>query len=189
MVKYNLPSITDILDSKPEKRHWKAICKRAVHSHWTERIREEASVKSSLQPLNLDYCDTKTPHQLWLSTPPQAKAILKANTKLRMTVGTYLTMHNAQKYFNMDPICRLCYKEDETISHVLLYCPALHKPRSRHGYEAASLEAEAGFYQSLEAEAEAEATASRDLEAEAEATASQSFRSRSRSQSLYNAYT
>ncbi len=40
-------------------------------------------------------------------------------------------MHNAQKYFKMDPTCRLCYKEEETISHILLHCPALHKPRAR----------------------------------------------------------
>ncbi len=38
----NLPPIIDILDTKPDKSEWKATCKRAVHSHWTLKIKSEA---------------------------------------------------------------------------------------------------------------------------------------------------
>ncbi len=34
-------------------------------------------------------------------------------------------------YFKCDPVCRLCFKEPETVAHTILSCPALHEPRSR----------------------------------------------------------
>ncbi len=49
--------------------------------------------------------------------------------KLRITSGTYLTMLTANKFFKCDPICQLCFKEPESIQHMLLTCPALHESR------------------------------------------------------------
>ncbi len=131
LIKYNLPSICDVLDSKPSKEEWKRVCKEAVNSLWTNQLQQEARTKSSLQFLNLADCSTRTPHACWASIGASAREVQKANTKIKLTVGTYLTMSNAHKFFKCDPICRLCYKEPETVSHIVLVCPALHEPRSR----------------------------------------------------------
>ena len=81
--------------------------------------------------LNLSKCDTQTPHSCWSNIGASTRSVQKASAKLRMSVGTYLTMHNANKYFKCDPVCRLCFKEPETVAHIILSCPALHEPRSR----------------------------------------------------------
>ncbi len=107
------------------------MCKTAVHNHWTQQLQQEASTKSSLRYLNLSKCDTQTPHSCWSNIGASTRSVQKASAKLRMSVGTYLTMRNANKYFKCDPVCRLCFKEPETVAHIILSCPALHEPRSR----------------------------------------------------------
>ena len=132
LIKYNLPHILEVLEIKPGKAEWKRLCKAAVHSHWSETLHREAATKTSLRYLSLDNCSTRIPHQCWSSIGASVREVQKAGTKLRIAVGTYLTMANAQKYFKCDPVCRLCHKETETVPHMLLTCPALHEARGRY---------------------------------------------------------
>ena len=81
---------------------------------------------------NLADCDTQSAHLCWSSVGASTRDVQKACTKLRITSGTYLTMLAANKFFKCDPICQLCFKEPESIQHMLLSCPALHEPRSRY---------------------------------------------------------
>ncbi len=102
-----------------------------MNSLWTSQLQQEASTKTSLQFLNLADCSTRSPHACWASIGASAGEVQRANTKIKFTVGTYWTMSNAHKIFKCDPICWLCYKEPETVSHIVLVCPTLHEPRSR----------------------------------------------------------
>jgi len=82
--RYNLPSIYDLLRNPPGKFTWKDQVKRTVFSHWEEKLRDEASSKSSLKYLDIKKLKLGKTHLLWTNAGFETTAITKATVKCRL---------------------------------------------------------------------------------------------------------
>ncbi len=132
LMRYQLPDVMDIIDTKPDRDEWKRTTNKAVKTFWMEKLHQKVDTQTSLCHIKLTDCSPRNPHQVWeyaIST----REVYKAAVKVRMLTGVYLTMTHVHKMFpNIAPKCPLCNSEDETLGHMLVKCSALHKPRSQH---------------------------------------------------------
>ena len=86
---------------------------------------------SSLRFLNVSGFACGKRHPL-LRTLGNIREVPRISTKLKLVTGTYILQTNPAAYNQnqVDPVCLLCYQENETIKHFLRYCPALASLRN-----------------------------------------------------------
>ena len=82
MISRTLPKLT--------KFQWKNACRQAVSSYWSERLREEASDKSTLTNYNLVYTAIGKPHIIWKNVDSNTVDVKRGITKARMLTGVYM---------------------------------------------------------------------------------------------------
>jgi hypothetical protein len=122
--KYNLPEISSIYEHSPSKREWKQVVRDAIYSHWEEVLEEEAKCRSTLQFLNKSPSFTKThPCISYLNSLRKAQ---RAVSKMKILTGTY-TLQTVRLVYKQtySPICLLCNKDEETVTHFILECCVL----------------------------------------------------------------
>ncbi len=93
----------------------------AVNHFWEMRIKDGAKNYSSLRYLNIGSYKPGHRHNL-IRNVVSEREIMRINTKLKMTTGTYILQVNRAS-FNQnipDPTCILCKTEDEDMEHFLL---------------------------------------------------------------------
>ena len=130
--RYSLPDVMDVISDQPTKESWKLAINKAVKSYWFDKLHQTVLTQTSLCHVKLSDCSSKNQHQVWTSAV-SSRDVYKAAIKAKMLCGVYLTMNHANKMFpNVDPSCPLCRCEKESLEHVLLSCPGLHKPRAQH---------------------------------------------------------
>ena len=128
--KYELIHPLELLQDPPGKETWKRTVNKQVNGYWSDRIRSNALLYSSLHYLQVaDYQYGKR-HPV-LQTIGNAREIPRIAIKLKLVTGMYILQTN-RAAFNQNQIkstCLLCNTEDETMEHFLLSCTALHSVR------------------------------------------------------------
>jgi len=129
--RYNLPSIYDLLRNPPGKFTWKDQVKRTVFSHWEEKLRDEASSKSSLKYLDIKKLKLGKTHLLWTNAGFETTAITKAIVKCRLLLRVYTLQANIHKFnqYEVDPTCPLCKLGPDDRTHFLVTCERLQTHR------------------------------------------------------------
>ena len=128
--KYELIHPLELLQDPPGKETWKRTVNKQVNGYWSDRIRSNALLYSSLHYLQVaDYQYGKR-HPV-LQAIGNAREIPRIAIKLKLVTGMYILQTN-RAAFNQNQIkstCLLCNTEDETMEHFLLSCTALHSVR------------------------------------------------------------
>ena len=130
-MKYDLPDPYEMLNSPPAKLKWKVAVNKHVNRHWEENIKASAFLYSSLRFLNCSNFTCGKRHSL-IKTLGNIREVPRVSTKLKLVTGTYILQTNRATFNQnqVNPVCLLCQREDETVSHFLLHCPALDSPDS-----------------------------------------------------------
>jgi hypothetical protein len=112
----------------PKKLKWKVTVKKAIYSHWEDKLKKEATEQTSLQFLNLDACALGQVHQIWRCGADPLQTSM-AMVKARLLVQRYALAgtHCAGKHRSTK--CPLCDGPQEDIRHFILQCPLLDKAR------------------------------------------------------------
>ena len=126
--KYDLPSAYKLLDNPPRKLAWKKRVQQAVHAEWTDRLQEDADMKSTLQYLNIKACAVGYLHPVWQDINNDLD-LKKATIKAQLLVKRYPLASTKLAGELRSSTCPLCKEEEETTSHFLLQCPALREAR------------------------------------------------------------
>ena len=87
---YNLPSTIDLLSTEISKETWKQTVDKHVSAYWVDKIKLEASEKSSLKFLNIKHYKIGEVHYLWKNAGFNLMAIMKAGFKAKVMTGTYV---------------------------------------------------------------------------------------------------
>ena len=122
-MKYYLPDIISLIDSKPTKMKWKKELKEAINQYWVSNIENNAQEKSSLTLLKPRFI----PGTLYIIVQNIScqRENRRASVKIKYLTGT-LMLQSLWFTYKQSPsaICLLCHAEDETPSHFLLRCQA-----------------------------------------------------------------
>ena len=130
-MKYDLPDPYEMLNSPPAMWKWKVAVNKHVNRHWEENIKASALLYSSLRFLNCSNFTCGKRHSL-IKTLGNIREVPRVSTKLKLVTGTYILQTNRATFNQnqVNPVCLLCQREDETVSHFLLHCPALDSIRN-----------------------------------------------------------
>ena len=123
LVRYNLPTIQQVQESKLSKFQWKRMVKTAVHSVWSEKLRDDLRSKSSLKFCNIEHLEIGSIHPVWESLDACTSDVKKGIIKARMLAGSYLLRGRTNSKTENDINCQMCKLEKEDIIHVLTRCP------------------------------------------------------------------
>ena len=128
---YSLPSTLDLLNSELTKASWKQTIDEHINTYWVNKIKLEASDKSSLRFLNTENYEIGEVHCVWKNAGFNPMAIKKAGIKARLMTGTYVLQSVRAKFnqYNVDPTCLLCGENPEDHEHFLLRCRSLAESR------------------------------------------------------------
>ena len=107
--------------------------KTSITALWTNRLREDATTKSSLKYMDALNCDLAKPHSVWSATRNIAAERRKSIQKARLLTGSYLLQTNKAAFnqFKVDSTCPLCKSAPEDRQHLILECPALETVRTK----------------------------------------------------------
>ena len=127
--KYYLPSTIYLLNTEISKEAWKQTVDKHVSAYWVDKIKLEASEKSSLKFLNTQNYKIGEVHYLWKSAGFNLMAIKKAGLKAKLMTGTYVPQSNRAKFnqYSVDPTCLLCGDDAED----MIQCRCLLEPRDQ----------------------------------------------------------
>ena len=131
LTKYELPDIDSICELDISKDQWKIKTKNAVRKYWTERLRQEAGEKSTLQYCNTTGLRIGQTHPVWDTVQSTRLDVRRGIVKCRILTGTYIVQTIRSKFnqYQVNSTCPLCFIEDEDIVHMLLRCSVLHSVR------------------------------------------------------------
>lgn len=120
-----------------KKAPWKTLVYRQVFNLWSESISLDVRGKKSLQYLNLSTYTPGKPHPLLrfeARSPYDANRTLQ---KLKVMLGAYI-LQSQRANFNqnaVDPTCKLCSSDPETLEHFVLACDSLSAVRETVMYD------------------------------------------------------
>ena len=104
-------------------------------SYWEIKLRGESSLLPSLKYFHPEYMNLTKPHPIWSTAGSCSYEISKAVQQARFLSGRYksasLTKHWSSS--NSEGYCAsaTCYKQSETIEHILVQCEAYSDCRRR----------------------------------------------------------
>ena len=130
LVRYGLPPALDILNNPPSKYRWKRLVRQHVDRYWSECIKRQAALYSTLRFMHADeyYPGKKHPS---VQSVTGVRDVPRVGVKAKLITGTYILQVNRAS-FNQNEIsrtCLLCQQEDETTEHFILHCTALSAVR------------------------------------------------------------
>ena len=104
------------------------------YEYWTSELQEAADTKSSLRFLNTNILEIEIVHPVWEYASQNLLVVRKSMIKARMLTGTYLVQADKYKFsqYKINATCLLCQREDEDLTHVLTFCPALRETRMKY---------------------------------------------------------
>ena len=129
--KYELPSIYELLETKPKKLQWKKQVKRAILEHWTNTLENQAKSMKSLSYLNLEACSLSKPHHVWGKSLSNPKSVIRTAVHAQLLTLRYPLTGYKHAGRNFSKLCPLCNQEEEEIEHFLLRCPLLKESRDQ----------------------------------------------------------
>ena len=97
----------DLLNSELTKASWKQAIDEHINTYWVNKIKLEASDKSSLRFLNTENYEIGEVHCVWKNAGFNPMAIKKAGIKARLMTGTYVLQSVRAKFnqYSVDPTC------------------------------------------------------------------------------------
>ena len=72
----------------PSKDQWKCLINKAVQKHWTDKLHQEATDKSSLKYFPSHQGTLTRMHPMWQETPLNLSAVMRTHVVARIMVGT-----------------------------------------------------------------------------------------------------
>ena len=130
---YNLPSCSYLLNIPLNKDKFKNLVKLKILDYWQALLRKEANNLKSLLYFKPEFYSLKFPCKSFSAANVNRYEIQKLNIQQKMLSGRYRTSmlkrfwtKNKMGTCELDPECsQTC----ETISHILICCPALSQKR------------------------------------------------------------
>ena len=86
------------LNTEISKEAWKQTVDKHVSAYWVDKIKLEASEKSSFKFLNTQNYKIGEVHYLWKNAGFNLMAIKKAGLKAKLMTGTYVLQSNRAKF-------------------------------------------------------------------------------------------
>lgn len=130
---YELPSPHFLIANKTNKDAWRKLVSANINKHWSEKLKLDASNKSTLKHLNYEDCQIGKVHSVWYSCGTEKFEVTRACVKAKLLCGVYLLQSDKSK-FSRQPItslCPLCMNDIEDRQHFLLTCKELSHIRDR----------------------------------------------------------
>jgi hypothetical protein len=75
LIKYDLPSLSELLHNPPEKQGWQREVKKVVKSHWCTHLINQATTKTTLYLLNMGELKLGSFHPCWDTVEPSTKDV------------------------------------------------------------------------------------------------------------------
>ena len=127
LLKYDLEDPIILLESPVQKKEWKRTVNKAINFKWKTQLLETKKLYKNLQYLNVGNPYYKGIHNLLRINCKSARNVDRIPVKFKLITGTYLLPASkaAIKKNGNDSNCLVCGKDDETVEHVILQCPAL----------------------------------------------------------------
>ena len=129
-LKYDILDCQDFLNNPLGKLQWKSLITKKIHTYWNDKIHKESERYSSLKYISGEYM-AKRIHPILTTNTSNCRDIIKLPIRTRFATGNYILQTNRAKFNQNDvsAVCRVCGKEDETISHFLISCTPLEAER------------------------------------------------------------
>ena len=131
LLKYELPSLNELVISDISKFQWKRTCIKAIHSFWTKVFVKDAKSKKSLKYLETSSLRVGSAHLVWrdLETAAQVK---RSIVRARILTGTYTLQANRHTFSKktVDSTCNHCQLEAEDLQHMVCRCPVFYEYRN-----------------------------------------------------------
>ena len=126
-MKYDLEDPIILLENPVKKEEWKRTINKAINFKWKTQLLETKKLYKNLQYLNVGNPYYKGIHNLLRINCTSARDVDRIPLKLKLITETYLlqTSKAAIKKIGNDSICLICGKDDDTVEHFILQCPAL----------------------------------------------------------------
>jgi len=102
--------------------------KDAVFSKWTSELVDDARKMTSLKHLNLDACQCDKLHPVWEDINCQLDT-RKATVKAQLLLQRY-QLSSKYSAGQKNTVCKVCKGDEETVTHMLLHCPAYYSTRA-----------------------------------------------------------
>ena len=111
------------------KSAWKTMTSKKIKEYWTNKINNSVSNYKSLEFLTEGINIGKV-HPM-LTTSVNARDICCLPSRIKIATGTYILQSKRAAFnsYKMDPTCRLCNQEEETVTHFLITCNTLQNAR------------------------------------------------------------
>ena len=101
---YNLPHPIDLLDSMSSKESFNRLVKSKIIDYWEKKLRNEASLLSSLRYFHPEYMSLCKPHSIWTSAKNNPYEVFKALVQATMLSGKYRTEKLCQHWSKRDAL-------------------------------------------------------------------------------------
>ena len=99
--------------------------KKAVQKHWTDKLHQEATDKSSLRYFPSHQGTLNRMHPIWQETPLNLNAVMRTHVVVRIMIGRYHLQDDMNKFRGTTVACPLCNSANENLMHFLYTCPSL----------------------------------------------------------------
>ena len=125
-LQYRMPHPLTFLENPISKEAFKKLTKSRVIDYWENKLRQEVAFLPSLLYFDPHFHSLKDPHPIFWTAGPNPYEVAKAVVQCKMISGRYrtamLTKHwsNNRNGWCLSPTC--CEVE-ETLGHLLLWCP------------------------------------------------------------------
>lgn len=130
LILYDLPSPESLLVNPVGKLEWKKQFNTVINKHWTEKILCRSELYSSLRYLSKTFTVGKC-HPAIKPYCYSNRDIYRIPVKNKILTGTYIFQSNRAKFNQneVNPLCQMCHKDNETLKHFLLDCQELESVR------------------------------------------------------------
>ena len=128
-IRYELPSPCTLLYTELRYNTWKHLVKEAIGIYWYQKIKEEATLKSSLQYVNLDSCEPGIHHNVWNIYTSDPLAVYRASVKAKLLVQRY-PLYTNKTSGAKTTTCPCCNITSECTQHYLILCPFFDQARA-----------------------------------------------------------
>ena len=133
-LQYELPHPLDLLKSPPGKEKFKILAKKKVIDFWEQKLRNEASILTSLQYFHPSFMSLTSPHPLWRTASSSPTKVAMATIQARFLSGRYRTEKLCSHWStNSSGVCKMSSfcQTSEDIPHILQHCCALKDTRDK----------------------------------------------------------
>ena len=133
---YGFPHPLKLLEKTLSREAFKKLARSLVVSYWETKLRDEASSLDSLSFFKPEFHSLAHPHPILWTARPNPYEVAKAVVQCKMLSGRYRTELLARHWssnkngFCLSPSCTAAQVQ-ESLEHILLWCPSYEPMRQR----------------------------------------------------------